>query len=323
MKRVIILGAGASKSYDKSKTGVKMPVAIDFFETFGKLDISENPWVLIGNIVNYVSERNNIDPMDFAEFSEDIEVLHSEIQQKLYKVLEKGRVWDKAGNIQLLKSYTELIFLFANVINEIQNGEISQTHLNLAKQLSNDDTIITFNWDTLMDRALKDVTDWNSESGYFVRPSAIYNDEWKVVKGVSNHFLYPKLLKLHGSSNWLTSHFQPSTDGKLELSQETDVNDFYIFEKASRPYSTYAGRYMGGYEEFSFGYYPPNLPLNGKEPPKGYLHVRTKISNPFMPEGKAPETGLPSMPLIIPPVKTKEYDMFGSLFTKIWGQAGT
>ena len=47
MKRTVILGAGASKSYDKSKTGVRMPVAIDFFETFRKLDISKNPWVLI------------------------------------------------------------------------------------------------------------------------------------------------------------------------------------------------------------------------------------------------------------------------------------
>ena len=72
MKRAIILGAGASKSYNKSKTGVKMPVALDFFETFRKLEISENPWVLIGHLINYISDRDKVDALQFLNFSEDI-----------------------------------------------------------------------------------------------------------------------------------------------------------------------------------------------------------------------------------------------------------
>lgn len=321
MKRTVILGAGASKSYDKSKTGVRMPVAIDFFETFRKLDISKNPWVLIGNIITYIAERNKEDILEFLNFSEDIEMLHSEIQEKLYEALKRGNFFSKDYDVRLLKSFNELIFVFVSVINEIQNGDISKPHLNLAKQLSKNDSVITFNWDTLMDRALKSETEWNIENGYFVKPTAIFNDEWIKQNGNEIDNEFPKLLKLHGSSNWLTSHLQPSEEGKLELSQETDAEDFYVFENATKPYSTFAGRYMSGYQEFSFGYYPPNLPLKGKEAPEGYLYVRSRIKNPLMPEGKANDNGLPSMPLIIPPVKSKEYDLFGTLFTQIWNEA--
>lgn len=183
------------------------------------------------------------------------------------------------------------------------------------------DSVITFNWDTLMDRALMKETSWNTKNGYFVKPYAIYNDEWIYSDGISKEQNFPKLLKLHGSSNWITSHIQPSKNGKLELSQETNVEDFYVFERATKPYSTYAGRYMAGYEEFSYGYYPPNLTLKGKSAPEGYVYVKSRMINPFMPEGKANDDGLPSMPLIIPPVKHKEYDLFGTLFTQVWDEA--
>ncbi len=321
MRRTIILGAGASKSYNKSKTGVRMPVALDFFETFRKLDISENPWVLIGNIITYISERNNKDILEFLNFSEDIEMLHSEIQEKLYKALKRGDFFSEDYDVRLFKAFNELIFVFVSVINEIQNGDVSASHLNLAKQLSKNDSVITFNWDTLMDRALKLETKWNVENGYFVKPTAIFNDEWIAQNGKSVDIEFPKLLKLHGSSNWITSHIQPSSNGKLELSQETDAEDFYVFESATKPYSTFAGRYMSGYEEFSFGYYPPNLPLKGKDAPEGYVYVKSRIKNPLMPEGKSSDAGLTSMPLIIPPVKSKEYDLFGTLFSQIWDKA--
>jgi hypothetical protein len=39
-----------------------MPLARDVFETFSKLDISSNQWVMIGDIINHVSESRNIPP---------------------------------------------------------------------------------------------------------------------------------------------------------------------------------------------------------------------------------------------------------------------
>src|SRR5690606_18748492 len=100
-----------------------------------------------------------------------------------------------------------------------------------------------------------------------------------------------------------------------------NVEDFYVYEYTKEPYPTFAGRFMDGYEDFSFGYYPPNLPLKGKEAPEGYLYVKAKLQFPNMPKGTSKDEGLVSMPLIIPPVKNKEYNLFGSLFKKIWDKA--
>ncbi len=320
MKRVFLLGAGASKSYDDSKTGVKMPISSDFFNAFHQLKLAQNPWVLFGDIINYVAKKNNSDILDFLFYNEDIEALHTEIQEKLYKRLNSGNFTLHIDDTHLLKSYNQLIFLFVSVINEIQNGPISQSHINLAKQLDDNDCIITFNWDTLMDRALNQETSWNSDFGYLVKPVAVYRDKWVSIDLNNENSNFPKLLKLHGSSNWLTSHNMPK-DGRLELMQETEPENFFVYENTNSPYDCYEGRYMKNYEEFSYGYYPPNLPLKGKQVPDEMLLFKHRLKSPFMPEGKAGRTGLVSMPLIIPPVKHKEYDSFGDLFGILWEEA--
>lgn len=320
MKKVIILGAGASKSYEESKAGVKMPIANDFFETFRKLDIAENPWVLIGELLHYVAEKNNANILDFLDFNGDIEELHTEIQEKLYHKLKQKNFQIGPDNVTLIKSYNQLIFLFISVINEIQNGPISDAHIRLAKQLSNEDSIITFNWDTLMDRALKHTTDWNTDFGYFVSPVATFRNGWEKLDDSKKKLDFPILLKLHGSSNWLTSHNLPE-NGKMELMQDIDADKFFIYESTINPYDCFAGRFMDGYEEFSYGYYPPNLPIKGKSAPAGMMIMSISVKNPLVPEGTSNSSGLTSMPLIIPPVKHKEYDSFGDLFLDLWTEA--
>jgi hypothetical protein len=52
--RVLLLGAGASKSYNSSPTGKRMPIARDFFPTFYDLKIADDPWVLRGSIMDYL-----------------------------------------------------------------------------------------------------------------------------------------------------------------------------------------------------------------------------------------------------------------------------
>ncbi|MGB7601245.1 MAG: hypothetical protein WBM24_13120 [Candidatus Sulfotelmatobacter sp.] len=79
--KVYLLGAGASRAYESSHTGQRMPLARDVFEVFSKLDISSNPWVLVGDIINHVFESRNIPPVDFATFNEDIEEFFSEVEK--------------------------------------------------------------------------------------------------------------------------------------------------------------------------------------------------------------------------------------------------
>jgi hypothetical protein len=316
---VLILGAGASKSYSDSLTQEKMPVAKDFFKTFNKLKIAENEWVLIGQILNYLKVFHKQSWMEFIDYNEDIEILYTEVNEKLNEILKRNEgCFSRQEDPLVFQTYMQLVFVFTSVINEIQNGGPSISHVNLAENLLEEDIVLTFNWDTLMDRALKITKKWNPDNGYFVNPSMIYRDNW-VYPILTKTIDYPLILKLHGSTNWLTGYLRPDKS-KLKSMQETPVEDFFIYESTLSPYSTYKGRYMDGYSEYSYGYYPPNLPLKGEEAPKGYLLIKTslKLNGDNM---SSPSDGLESMPLIIPPVHEKDYDYFGNIFRKLWSKA--
>lgn len=317
---VIILGAGASKSYRDSQTKESMPIATDFFSTFNRLEISNNTWVLIGYILNYLKRFHNLKFDDFRDYNEDIEKLHSEIEHRLveaFKLTKNG--FNDIDSLMTRTAYVQLIFLFTSVINEIQNGPVSKPHIRLAQKLSASDTILTFNWDTLMDRALEHELKWTTDNGYFVTPNLIYRNEW--VSGASSTKVnYPYLIKLHGSTNWLTS-YMIAEDGKFKLLQEISPEEFFVYESTVKPYNTYDGRYMGGYNDFSYGYYPPNLPLKGIKLPNDTNLVRGILRTGFNPKGVSEDKGLVSMPLIIPPVQDKKYDFYGNLFKELWNKA--
>ncbi|GAA3857620.1 hypothetical protein [Celeribacter arenosi] len=314
--RVVLLGAGASKSYGASPTGQRMPIANDFFPTFFKLDAAANPWVLRDGLIHYLQSQKGITDTDaYLAAGVDIEEIHSEIAARLASVETEEGGFDR---IVLSKPYNQLIFLFATTLNEIANGPVSQSHIDLANSLRPEDVILTFNWDTLMDRALMKATDWVPDSGYGITPHRLFRDGWvgPEEKSSSN-----KLIKLHGSVNWLTAH--PIYEGEeLVLTHALPADSLFVYEHATRPYATHAGRYASGYAPMTYGYYPPNLTdVPGRSAPDGYVIVKVQPKMPWMPEGQAGTQGLASMPLIIPPVKEKSYQFFGSLFEELWRKA--
>lgn len=315
---VLLLGAGASKAYGDSPTAVRMPIATDFFETFEKLPIATNPWTLRTALYDYLSRIKNVDPHAYLNSGIDIEQLHSEIEQW---VLDSESETDPNESIFRRRAYNELIFLFAAAINEIQNGPPSKAHAALASHLKKDDVIITFNWDTLMDRALFDTGSWTTDRGYGFTPKSIYRDGWSPAATDEQRAAAPRLIKLHGSTNWLNSHpIYPK--GHATLMQKATPDTVWIFEYATRPYDCFAGRFMPGYQSFSYGYYPPNiLDDEGRTPEEGWVTVSMRARVPWLPEGEAGSKGLVSIPLIIPPVKNKKYDFYGTLFRGLWDEA--
>jgi hypothetical protein len=320
---VILLGAGASKAYTQSKTKLKMPIAKDFFETYSKLDISERPDVLVGHLINYLKKYHNMSVQDFLSYSEDIEVMHSEIGDKVINYAKQSKHYFQGDNFKekflAYKAYMEILFLFNSVINEIQNGDISKPHQNIARKISSDDVILTFNWDTLLDMALENVTSWKVSSGYFIKQRAIYNDGWTEVDDRQVNDA-PLLIKLHGSTNWLTS-YMTIEEGNWRLTQELSSDILYVYRHTLNPYDTFRGRYWSGYEPFSYGYYPPNIP-DREHVPERYHIYKTEFNYDLRIKNNISGTaGLDSMPAIIPPVKKKEYDLFGNVFDGLWRKA--
>lgn len=309
--KLFILGAGASKAYGQSKTGIRMPIACDFFDTFDQLKISSSLWVLQGQINLYAMEKYSVDPYTYFRSGIDIEDFHSSIESDLQDALAKD---NKLESLTLQMQYNELVYLFASVINEIQNGPTSKPHLKLAENIEHDDVIATFNWDTLIEKALEETKSWSTDSGYGFVPKSIYRDAW--TDPLSSDLKTTKLYKLHGSTNWLTAH--PSLLGGLTtLNKFVAPNDVYVYESTEQPYPCHRGRFMNGYERHSYGYYPVNLDMVARAP-DGRAIVSVNQPKPHVQEGTAPSHGVPTIPLIIPPVKEKKYDQYGNLFDGLW-----
>lgn len=328
-KRVLLLGAGASASYTESPTKIRPPLAREIVRAYHDLEISANRYVLIGDIVNYIRDTRKIDPADFNKWDEDIEAVLTEIDEEirhlsseLTKDPENRASYGKL--VQVTRAYNQFVFLFSCILNEIQNGPVSIPYMMLATELAPSDTVITFNWDTLLDRALMATGNWSPIDGYSVIPHAVFDDGWKEVKDFRYKASQISYVKLHGSTNWLSPYhgFNPSTGQPFTLSYY-GMDKLFIYWQASKPYDTYENRCWGPYQPFSYCYYPPNLPLSRDDIKPGYVNVTTIIAPDLPDHGRViiGEKDVYSMPLIVPPLRDKRYDIFGPILTELWDKA--
>ncbi len=143
--RVVVLGAGASKAYSSSKSGCTMPMARDFFKTYQDLSIAADRRVLVDKILLFGKDYLNLNYDEMFEADLDIEDLHTRIEYELLR-LRLRAVQPDFGieEIELMfvsGAYDQLIFLFASVLNEIQNGPVSEWHLRLANALNAEDRV--------------------------------------------------------------------------------------------------------------------------------------------------------------------------------------
>jgi len=298
-----------------------MPVASDFFQTFLRLQISENPWVLLGGVMAYLAENRGVDDLyRYLQSGIDIEDLHSEIEAAREKIRTGGK--EISDRMIADSAFNQLVFLFAATINEIQSGPVSDAHRRLAEVLEPGDAVVTFNWDTLLDRALAETTNWRPDWGYGAHPQKIFRNAWVPPEPRPAHKDTIEFIKLHGSTNWLTAYaIRDLRTDEIVLTHDLDPSAFNVFVTNDQPYSCYAGRYMSGYEPYSYGYYPPNLDFPGRPADEGHAIVQVRSRVPWRPEGTSEDDGLVSMPLIIPPVRHKSYQMFGDLFRRLWNRA--
>lgn len=327
ISRVIVLGAGASCSYLKSSTGLRPPLAREIISTFNKLDISENRFVLVGHIINYVRDTRGVPPSDFGSWDEDLESFFSEVDEEVAVMAEKVQNGVKFSTEEFYKyilavgAYNQLIFLFASIFNEIQNGPVSIPYTLLADELNHNDVVITFNWDTLLDRVLYTANVWSPNKGYCIKPEAIFDNKWKSpdeFEYKDNEILY---LKLHGSTNWLAPchGVHLSTGQKYSMSKYA-IDKLFVFLKSTKAYETYENRYWGPYKPFSYCYYPPNLPVtrDNKEPGRANIRIVSAIDLPEHGKIVINEKDIFSMPLIVPPVRNKQYKRYGRIFSTLW-----
>jgi hypothetical protein len=274
---------------------VHPPLANNYFSTFSKLAISSDFEVKIGFIINYIRDAKGV-PVESqpADFDENVESVFAELDRKLRARFADASDRDSEGIMSrfgLAKVYDQFIFWFAHVLNEIQNGPACPVYARLISVASSGDTFVTFNWDTLLDKALASSGRWFPDDGYHVAFDGLLDGSWRTP--VSTRSAFP-LLKLHGSTNWLGPYVtRDLRDGQRRwvASKET-VNCMWCLVDGSEWFPTYKDRWRPGYDTFSY-FFPPNDPV----------------------------LGAPLMPIIIPPTEKKNFGEYGQVFRCVWKEA--
>jgi hypothetical protein len=72
--------------------------------------------------------------------------------------------------------FTNMNFIFANVLNEAQNGASMSLYRAILEPCGPNNLFVTFNWDTLLDRALLDTGGWNPNTGYGLTFRAVLDE---------------------------------------------------------------------------------------------------------------------------------------------------
>lgn len=321
-KRVYLLGAGASNAYDRSIFGVRPPLARGFFNAYHELPISGDFNVKVGAIVNFVRDHYGIPTHHFYIFDEDVEaflVRLDDFMQPLYDKAGKGEELTKQelGDLwQAQRATFELLVLFSRVLIDTTDGPPCPFHDMLVANLSPEDAIISFNWDPLIDRSLHKAAKWFPDDGYGLSFEALMDGEWRLPASGERSTL--KLLKLHGSINWLIAY--PGLDSRTGK------------EMAILPLDRY-------HDKFCFINLKPHPPFGCREvlmnplvPPKrddGKVSITMNMTiDPktirYKPEIRTfgdytPAAKLTS--LIITPRPRKKYDLPGQVFDQLWPQA--
>jgi hypothetical protein len=333
-KTAYFFGAGASHHYAMNSHGVNIPLANGFFEAFHDLPTSQGFQAHVGPLISYLQHYRGVKPTEASQWRENIEEFMTSIEREVDELRIKLRGKKKeAERIDVMKTsslattFNNMTFIFANVINEAQNGPSYSAYHDLLKLCGPRDTFISLNWDTLLDRALSDSGCWTPNNGYGVTFSSILDSTWK--SKIAAPLVIPtewRLIKLHGSTNWLVP-FTGLHPTELEYRSIIPADDkIFLYWQATLPFETYQQRWRGGYAATCYGYYPPNLPASSFSEKslavkKGHVLIRMIPINIFSPFKEPSDKGVISSPLLITPVRQKKYDRYETTIERLWKQS--
>jgi hypothetical protein len=183
VRTTIVLGAGASRSVSyANKGGYPSPLDADFFDLLQRVDASEDDAPAVEAVLEQVK---GLTPDHWRSMERTFYTL--QLRAYLYKKLTgtPGAISD-----------TEVIANFARcvqcLLRKAHGKEVCSSHQQLFQQLGNADTVITFNYDLVAERALRSIADERK----VLFSSGLYG--WSKAWRAN----LPPVLKLHGSSNW-------------------------------------------------------------------------------------------------------------------------
>lgn len=197
MTTVYILGAGSSAGYQGSFIGETSPVSRNFFQKALRVlnihkieqrlfyDQHLNYKCLFQFITKYWGVTVQDNPINI-DMEEVFTLLHIEMEENPHCLLLK-------------RACEEYMLLMSLTFDKILYGKPCPHHQRLVNNLHDDDVVISFNYDLLIDNALISTGRWQPISGYGIKCNLL-SSEMPLNNYITANI---SLLKLHGSLNWL------------------------------------------------------------------------------------------------------------------------
>lgn len=219
-ERVVILGAGATVGAKFAENAtVKPPMNADFFTQLQRVGAKDKDTVeaVIADVVQLFG----------GNFSLTLEDYFSQLESMIDAARFGPKGAAKLTGAELRKKRERLMKALAAVLEASTDKAIRSErgctrHLKLVNALRPRDTVISFNYDCVMDCALRlgGNGKWGARYGYaFRRPSRVLEEGdryWSADLPAPNAASTIYLLKLHGSLNW---QLPPTADGDILLKQ--------------------------------------------------------------------------------------------------------
>ncbi len=200
---VYLLGAGATRGGLEAAASVPSPLDLDFFDI---VDLLTEPGTLklAKTVLKDVwSLYRRTSGISLERYYRDIET--RERLNKFAKSANKPTDWGRrrADLIELIRR--AIIHTTCDIKKSPAIPRISAAHQDILKSLNKGDTIITFNYDTVIEESFGFTNLWSPKDGYGARVHNVNNSwckQWIKKWGGSKGHSAVLLLKLHGSINW-------------------------------------------------------------------------------------------------------------------------
>ena len=203
-KTVLLLGAGASRGAISHvlhrQKRMKPPLNADFFKVADTYARAEG---------NSSSARRRLNRL-LKAFKQDLPVKGVPTMEQAFSLLYIAKDFpeiyktgpgrrEAAGVRREIDDFLRLLFPILTMLDRKTDGPTGYDRL--ASRLASSDTIITLNYDTMLDSALHR-NGWDSANGYALAGTK-KKFKWKPIQlPAGATAIAPMLLKLHGSANW-------------------------------------------------------------------------------------------------------------------------
>ncbi len=210
-RKVLVLGAGATRGAEFVEDGSPIclpPLNADFFTQLQRVTTRKHQDAINAVLADVLRIYGPNYRITLEQYVTQL--------QSLEEVLDLLPVANKRFTPEGVRAMSDRLLIALSAVLEESADVTKRTsparkdpcgyHAELARCLDARDTVITFNYDCVMDHALRTEAEglWSAQYGYcFTNPSRVVGHEaWSAEEPPDEHNLSINLLKLHGSLNW-------------------------------------------------------------------------------------------------------------------------